>query len=64
MMAFFDELIGRHGGFIALSYAATILIVLVLTVAILKSHRDRTAELARLDPRRQREGVPAAGRRS
>jgi heme exporter protein CcmD len=51
MIALLESLFGPHAEFIALSYAAVIILVGGLAVAILTDHRRQTKLIAERDPR-------------
>jgi heme exporter protein D len=51
MIALLESLFGPHAGFIALSYAAVIILVGGLTLAILMDHRRQAKLIAERDPR-------------
>jgi heme exporter protein CcmD len=51
MIALMESLLGPHAEFIALSYAAVIILVGGLAVAIVTDHRRQTRLIAERDPR-------------
>jgi heme exporter protein CcmD len=51
MIALIEGVFGPHAEFIALSYAAVIILVGGLSAAILRDHRRQTKLIAERDPR-------------